>query len=189
MERAESTDRRHRIKTAQRLKYESESRVIRESLGGIEGIRQRLAMTQRQICQLLMVDPSAWSRWVKDESKVPPHILRALQWYTELESKDSGWKEWREWAIKRDRLPEWDVWRRQIEKRLNQGPVNAQVMPPPQSVASDQTQSLGDFEKENFELRQRAQRAETLGVAWKILLLLNTAWLLWSLFGSGISFR
>lgn len=39
------------------------------------------------MCQLLLVDPSAWSRWMRDETKVPPHIFRALEWYLALHHK------------------------------------------------------------------------------------------------------
>jgi hypothetical protein len=32
------------------------------------------------MCQLLLVDPSSWTRWTK-EGQAPPHIFRALEWY------------------------------------------------------------------------------------------------------------
>lgn len=39
------------------------------------------------MCQLLLVDPSAWTRWMKDESRVPPHIYRSLEWFLALNQK------------------------------------------------------------------------------------------------------
>ncbi len=77
-----------RQKTSLRLKYEAEARVIRERYGGLESIRKTLGFSQRKMGQLLLVDPSAWSRWVKDESKVPPHIYRSLEWLLLLQDKN-----------------------------------------------------------------------------------------------------
>src|SRR5258708_7833509 len=79
-----------KAKTSLRLKYEAEAQVILKKLGGLNGIRLELGLSQRKICQLLLVDPSSWSRWLQDQSKVPPHILRALEWYMALMEKYPG---------------------------------------------------------------------------------------------------
>lgn len=42
------------------------------------------------MAQLLMVDPSAWTRWTKSEDQAPPHIWRALQWYMIVQEKVPG---------------------------------------------------------------------------------------------------
>ncbi len=78
-----------RLKTSLRMQYEAQAKVIERQLGGIESVRLKLGLSQRKICQLLMVDPSAWSRWLKT-SAVPPHILRALQWYLIIQEKIPG---------------------------------------------------------------------------------------------------
>ncbi|MCB0411375.1 MAG: hypothetical protein KDD22_02545 [Bdellovibrionales bacterium] len=80
-----------RTKTALRLKYEAEVKVIRSQIGSIEDVREKLGLSQRKMCQLLMVDPSTWTRWLKDESKIPPHVYRALQWYLQLIDKRPEW--------------------------------------------------------------------------------------------------
>ncbi|MBX7231607.1 MAG: hypothetical protein K1X29_05930 [Bdellovibrionales bacterium] len=115
---------RPRSKTSLRLKYESEARVILDQLGGLEKIRTNLGLSQRKICQLLLVDPSAWSRWVKDATKVPPHVVKALQWYLELESKNPAWVRWREMTLGKDKAFSEDLsqWKRSIEQQLQQGP-------------------------------------------------------------------
>lgn len=65
--------------------------VIRRQLGGLEEIRGKLGLSQRKMCQLLMVDPSAWTRWTKSGvDQAPPHIYRALQWYMSLQEKIPG---------------------------------------------------------------------------------------------------
>ncbi len=77
-----------RPKTALRLKYEAEVRAFKNRYFGIENVRKTLGFSQRKMCQLLLVDPSAWSRWLKDESKIPPHIYRALEWLILAQEKN-----------------------------------------------------------------------------------------------------
>ncbi len=76
-----------RSKTSLRIRYEAETEVIKRKLGSLEGVRSQLGLSQRKICQLLLVDPSAWSRWVRADEDAPPHIYRMLQWYLALEEK------------------------------------------------------------------------------------------------------
>lgn len=99
-----------KVRTSLRLQYEAQGVVIRGQLGGLTGIRRRLGLSQRKMCQLLLVDPSAWTRWMKDESKVPPHIWRSLQWYAALQEKIPGLSP--EYFLGRDLM--------QIEARFSQ---------------------------------------------------------------------
>lgn len=39
------------------------------------------------MCQLLLVDPSAWTRWHSAGGSPPPHVYRALEWFLVLEGK------------------------------------------------------------------------------------------------------
>ncbi len=71
---------KERSRSANRFLYEAEVEVIKRQLGDLETMRKSLGFSQRKICQLLMVDPSAWTRWMKGD-KIPPHIYRALSWY------------------------------------------------------------------------------------------------------------
>lgn len=79
-----------RSKTSLRMNYEAQVQVIRNQTGNLEDIRTSLGLSQRKMAQLLMVDPSAWTRWTKDASSAPPHIWRALQWYMALKEKIPG---------------------------------------------------------------------------------------------------
>lgn len=79
-----------RIKTSQRMHYEAQVRVIRSQIGGLEKIRADLGLSQRKISQLLLVDPSAWTRWTRAGEEAPPHVWRALQWYLALKEKLPG---------------------------------------------------------------------------------------------------
>lgn len=69
--------------------YELELRQIKQQIGSLESIRGSLGLSQRKMAQLLLVDPSAWSRWAAKDS-APPHIMRALQWYLALNEKIPG---------------------------------------------------------------------------------------------------
>lgn len=79
-----------RSKTSHRMFYEAQTAVIQKQLGNLEKIRQDLGLSQRKMCQLLMVDPSAWTRWNRPGEEAPPHIWRALQWYMTLQEKIPG---------------------------------------------------------------------------------------------------
>ncbi len=80
-----------RNKTSQKLKYEAEASVIESKIGGIEEVRLGLGLSQRKMSQLLMVDPSAWTRWSSGQTPVPPHVYRSLQWYLALIEKNPEW--------------------------------------------------------------------------------------------------
>lgn len=86
----ELVDSNLRAKTSHRIHYEAQVEVIKKQIGDLESIRSQLGLTQRKMAQLLMVDPSAWTRWTKNREQVPPHIYRALQWYMTVQEKVPG---------------------------------------------------------------------------------------------------
>lgn len=79
-----------RVKSSLRLNYEAQVRVIQHQIGGLEQARQTLGLSQRKMAQLLLVDPSAWTRWTRPDGEAPPHVWRALQWYLTLREKIPG---------------------------------------------------------------------------------------------------
>lgn len=79
-----------RSKTSLRMVYEAQSEVIRRQIGDLESVREKLGLNARKICQLLLVDPSAWNRWTQPGNSAPPHIWRALQWYMIVQEKLPG---------------------------------------------------------------------------------------------------
>ena len=79
-----------RAKTSLRMIYEAQKEVIKRQIGDLEGARATLGLSQRKMAQLLMVDPSAWTRWNRDNEGAPPHIYRALQWYLTIHEKIPG---------------------------------------------------------------------------------------------------
>lgn len=79
-----------RAKTSLRMHYEAQVQVIQKQIGNLEEIRSHLGLSQRKMAQLLLVDPSSWTRWTKQGDEAPPHIWRALQWYLALREKIPG---------------------------------------------------------------------------------------------------
>lgn len=77
-----------RARSSLRQRYEAEARVIEKRIGGLEKVRETLGLSQRKMAQLLLVDPSAWTRWTQNEGPgAPPHVWRALAWYLALQDK------------------------------------------------------------------------------------------------------
>lgn len=72
------------------VRYEEQVIQIQKQIGDLETVRKSLGLSARKLCQLLMVDPSAWTRWTKHKDKTPPHIWRALQWYMLIQEKIPG---------------------------------------------------------------------------------------------------
>lgn len=67
--------------------YKSIVEMIRLQYGSLEDIRYRLSLSKRQIAKLLLVDPSAWTRWTRADEDAPPHVYQALSWYLQLSEK------------------------------------------------------------------------------------------------------
>ena len=83
----------HRVSKGQGaygLFYASQVQKIKERLGDLEGIRKNLGMSRRQICQILLVNPSAWTRWTRSPQGAPPHFYRALEWLIYIHSKKTN---------------------------------------------------------------------------------------------------
>tara|TARA_B100001248_G_C27399060_1_gene468347 strand:+ start:6093 stop:6569 length:477 start_codon:yes stop_codon:yes gene_type:complete len=77
-----------RSKTSLRIRYEVQAERIKQEIGDLERIRQRLGLSKRKVCQLLLIDPSTWTRWTNfSGAKPPPHIYRMLQWYLILQEQ------------------------------------------------------------------------------------------------------
>lgn len=79
-----------RSKTSLRMHYEAQVAVIQRQAGDLEKIRMDLGLSSRKMAQLLMIDPSSWTRWTRQGDPAPPHIWRALQWYLILREKIPG---------------------------------------------------------------------------------------------------
>lgn len=73
-------------KPTPREEYLLEAQRIQHEIGTLEEIRAKLGLSQRKVCQLLLVDPSAWTRWLKYGA--PPHIYQALKWLLKLSKLD-----------------------------------------------------------------------------------------------------
>lgn len=61
--------------------------IIQSQIGDIEAVRKRIGLSKRKMCQLLLIDPSTWSRWTTGKTKPPPYVYRTLQWGLALMEK------------------------------------------------------------------------------------------------------
>ncbi len=81
-----------RPKSSLRIKYDAEVSSMIKTHGELEEIRRKLGLSKRKMAQLLMVDPSAWTRWTQKKGEAPPHIYRALEWFLLLQEKHPQYK-------------------------------------------------------------------------------------------------
>lgn len=79
----ELIEHQRRQRSSRRLRYEAQAQVFQNQTGNLEGIRESLGLRPSQICELLKVHPSAWTRWTRTQ-KAPPHVYQMLEWYIEL---------------------------------------------------------------------------------------------------------
>jgi hypothetical protein len=101
-----------KVKSSTRMRYEAEVLFLKRQNGDLDEIRQKLGLSRRKICQLLLVDPSAWTRWTQPGGEAPPHIYRALDWYISILEKDP---EYRRLA---NRFGQWLNQEKDVEGRL-----------------------------------------------------------------------
>jgi hypothetical protein len=90
MDTANVEELKSHFKTSLKMHYDAQTAVIERQLGGLESVRSKLGLSQRKMAQLLMVDPSAWTRWNRPGIKAPGVVWRALQWYMILNEKVPG---------------------------------------------------------------------------------------------------
>lgn len=63
-----------------REKNELTSDLIKKQIGDIEQIRLSMGLNKKRMCELLLIDPSTWTRWCTGKTPVPPLVYRSLQW-------------------------------------------------------------------------------------------------------------
>lgn len=60
--------------------YLAQKDLIKKEIGSLEDIREQLGLSRRKVCQLLLVDPSSWTKWTREGQDAPAYIYRSLQW-------------------------------------------------------------------------------------------------------------
>ncbi len=165
-----------KTRTSLRLQYEAEARVLRRQMGGIESIRKDLGLNRRKICQLLLVDPSTWTRWTQDESKVPPHIYKALQWYLVSLEKYPMLHPLHQISITKEGVEmekqQWAEERQKLERKLN----NLEYQ-----LHEQRSNLLSRSKVEHDQPANTQEKTQGVGLGWKLLLLFNTILLLFFL--------
>jgi transcriptional regulator with XRE-family HTH domain len=75
-------------RSTQRQRFEAEISEIKKRFGGLDDMRKVLGLSRRQICQALMVDPSAWTRWTSNDEAAPAHVYKTLALIMEQNLRD-----------------------------------------------------------------------------------------------------
>jgi transcriptional regulator with XRE-family HTH domain len=156
-----------------RMKYEAERVILQKKLGGLEGARKSLGLSRRKICQLLLVDPSAWTRWTKDDGKAPPHIYRALQWYIELVEKKPEWSPQNSFHPYIDQFQpkldkQWDEIQVEVEKTLSRIKNHSDDV----SEQMESTQQNWEIEKRRLE--SKIEKKDASLAVWKMIVLIHS---------------
>lgn len=178
------SDNEPRSKSSLRMRYETEKLSLEKQLGSLEEIRAELGLSQRKMAQLLMVDPSAWTRWIKAPEKVPPHVYRSLQWYLELTKKQPQWSPENSFGPLTRKLNEkiesaFSTDNQQLQRELS-------VLRQEQALRAQQIASLQEaLEERDKTFAERVDNKDTALAIWKLFILLNSIilffWLVWNL--------
>lgn|GEM_PF-4073543 len=63
-----------------REKNELTAKLIKKQIGDLEQIRLHMGLNKKRMCELLLLDPSTWTRWTTGKTEPPPWLYRTLQW-------------------------------------------------------------------------------------------------------------
>lgn len=160
-------------KSSLRLKYEAERSVLIDRFGGLEGVRNHLGLSKRKMSQLLLVDPSAWTRWVKDESQAPPHIYRALQWYMELIEKRP------EWSPSNSFHPYTSQFQPKLDKQWDEIQVAMErsllrIKDQSSDMRNELERSHSEWKREKATLQERIEKKDASLTVWKLIVLIHS---------------
>jgi hypothetical protein len=79
--RHEASNEKNSISTVQRIRYEAEVDYIIKKFGTLDQMREKLGVTRRKMCEILLVDPSAWTRWTTSQNgtdSAPAHVYKTM---------------------------------------------------------------------------------------------------------------
>jgi len=63
-----------------RERNEITASLIQKQIGDIEQVRATIGLNKKRMCELLLIDPSTWTRWTTGKTTPPPWVYRTLQW-------------------------------------------------------------------------------------------------------------
>ena len=63
-----------------RDRNEMTASLIKKQIGSIEQVRTLMGLNKRKMCELLLIDPSTWTRWTTGKTEPPTWVYRTLQW-------------------------------------------------------------------------------------------------------------
>jgi hypothetical protein len=113
--------------------FQEKEQIIRE-IGNLDEIKFKLGLSQRKLCRLLLVDPSAWTRWNK--TGAPPHIYQTLKWLLELQRVNPDMAVPRDFDSKitfihtsaQEKILALEIQIRELQKAIKEQSINNELM-------------------------------------------------------------
>lgn len=160
-----------------RLRFEAEVEVLLMRYGSLEAMRKRLQLSRREICKILLVDPSAWTRWTSHDRTAPPHVYKTMALLMEKVEKNPeafNAQNTQNADLNTLKKIEADLKKVEVEMRQEQRVLNEQA----------QKELLSQIEivrSEAAKLKMQAEQRLVLTLGWKFLIILNAVLLLYVL--------
>jgi transcriptional regulator with XRE-family HTH domain len=176
-------------KTEQRIRYESEIAIVQKRFGTLEEMRQALGFSQRKMAELLMVDPSAWTRWTKGgDNSVPPYVYRALSWYMELlelrRASVASFQSITPVAVEppaRDNVESAALAKVKFESV--KGEMRGEWQSQFEALREQYESQIAEMRaRDQAELVEKINKSEKVTLGWKLFLLINTAAVIYMIF-------
>jgi hypothetical protein len=150
-------------------RYDQEVLLIKAKHGDLESIRAKLNLSKRKVCELLLVDPSSWSRWTTQVGEdAPPYIYRSLQWYLSLIDKDVSWHPMNSFMGLLPKKGE----SMQLQKLKEELQLVKSSLKDKPTINSEPFLNA-NLSDELTGLRKMIEKQQDLSSSWKLLVLLN----------------
>ena len=146
-------------KSAQRLRYDAEVETIKKRFGSLDQMRTTLGLSRRRMCEYLLVDPSAWTRWTASGNgeSAPHHVYKTMCLLMEKFAIDKD-------LFKVNGAPDAQVvshLKSDIEMRVH-------------DILTNYSSDVEDRVQTHFEkFKSTVQGGAELSLGWKILIILN----------------
>lgn len=139
--------------------------LLKQKIGGLEIARERLGYSRRKICQELLVDPSAWTRWTKNNTdSAPAHVYKMLSFLIDAADRTSNYSDVKQKAH--------DL--TFIEPKLHDLDLNFSH--------TEFLSQLAALREESQKLKVQISNREVLSFGWKLMVIINIVLLLYKMF-------
>ncbi|MEQ1664649.1 MAG: hypothetical protein ABL927_04660 [Bdellovibrionales bacterium] len=145
--------------------------LLKQKIGGLEKARERLGYSRRKICQELLVDPSAWTRWTKNNiESAPAHVYKMLSFLIDAADRTSNANRTSNYADVKQKAHDLTF----IEPKLHDLDLNFSH--------TEFLSQLAALREESQKLKVQISNREVLSFGWKLMVIINIVLLLYKMF-------